>query len=152
MGEEVRLQVAVTAADALHGALLRLAVVAHDGGAAPALRLLGNARAASGEAPRPGSAGSGPGAAPGAPGPSPGLNAAGEPGAPGKLFGDPGLRDRAGAGAAAAPEAALGDLACGACWRGAALLRVERPGALAVTEQLAYLSAPVRLKPHILLM
>lgn len=144
MGEEVRLQIALAAADALHGAALRLAVTAADGGAAPALRLLGNARAANGEPPAPGSAGSGSGAAPGAAGSAP-SEAAGGDGHPGSFFGDPGLRDRAGSGAAAAaPEAALGELAAGARWRGAALLRSERPGALAVTAQLAYLSAPVR--------
>lgn len=143
VGEEVRLQIAVAAADGLHGAALRLAVTGHDGGAAPALQLLDGARAAGGKGPGPVSAGSGSGAAPGAPGSAP-SHAAGGLGHAGEFFGDPGLRDRGGAGAATAPEAALGELAAGARWRGAALMRAERPGALAVTAQLAYLSAPVR--------
>ena len=143
VGEEARLEVAVSAADALHGAVLTLGAAPRDGGAPPALQVLGHA-ADPGPGPMASASGAGAREAAGVPGAAAG-QAGGERGPGGAPDGRPGQGEAAGAGPWA-PAAAvdLGALAAGGTWRLGLRLRAARPGGLALTVQLAYQSAPVR--------
>ena len=146
VGEEARLEVAVAAADALHGAVLTLGAAPRDGGAPPALQVLGHAAEPD---PSPGQAlapASGVGARTAAGAPSAAAGQAGGECSPGGApGGGPGQGEAAGA-RPWAPAAAvdLGALAAGGTWRLGLRLRAARPGGLALTAQLAYQSAPVR--------
>jgi len=146
VGEEARLEVAVAAADALHGAVLTLGAAPRDGGAPPTLQVLGHAAEPD---PSPGQAlapASGVGARTAAGAPSAAAGQAGGECSPGGApGGGPGQGEAAGAGPWA-PAAAvdLGALAAGGTWRLGLRLRAARPGGLALTAQLAYQSAPVR--------